>query len=100
MSKWLEEREDGSLAFFIDGDLQFDSRDERIYHEAIALPALALALKNKPSLGAQSSLEAQTSLGRGRPAASGNKARERCIIGGGRWIERPRTPQISRSRTC
>src|SRR5262249_16624541 len=26
-----------------DGDLQFDSRDEQIYHEALALPALALA---------------------------------------------------------
>lgn len=35
--------EDGSVALFVDGDLQFDSRDERIYHECLALPALALA---------------------------------------------------------
>lgn len=43
MSIDLERREDGSLALFIDSDLQFDSRDERIYHECLALPALALA---------------------------------------------------------
>lgn len=30
-------------ALYIDGDLQFDSRDERTYHECLALPALALA---------------------------------------------------------
>ena len=33
----------GSLAFYIDGGLQFDTRDEAIYHEALALPAAALA---------------------------------------------------------
>lgn len=43
MSVLLERRNDGTLAFFIDGDLQFDSRDEHIYHECLALPALALA---------------------------------------------------------
>jgi spermidine synthase len=43
MSILLEHRDDGSLACFLDGDLQFDSRDERIYHEALALPALAIA---------------------------------------------------------
>jgi spermidine synthase len=39
----IEQREDGSVRLFIRGDLQFDSRDERIYHESLALPALALA---------------------------------------------------------
>ncbi len=39
----LDERPDASLAVYIDGDLQFDSRDEGIYHEMLALPALALA---------------------------------------------------------
>lgn len=43
MSVLLERRGDGTLAFFIDGDLQFDSRDEHIYHECLALPAVALA---------------------------------------------------------
>ncbi len=42
MSILVDKRNDGSMAFFLDGDLQFDSRDERIYHEALALPALAL----------------------------------------------------------
>jgi len=40
----LEVREvPGGRAFYIDGSLQFDSRDEAVYHEALALPALALA---------------------------------------------------------
>ncbi len=43
MANSLERRADGSIALFIDGDLQFDSNDERIYHEGLALPALALA---------------------------------------------------------
>src|SRR5258708_24506190 len=42
MAFWLERRADGSCALLIDGDLQFDSRDERLYHEALVLPALAL----------------------------------------------------------
>lgn len=41
----IDRRSDQSIAFYIDGDLQFDSRDERIYHECLALPALALAEK-------------------------------------------------------
>src|SRR5919202_6435197 len=45
MTILLDQRNDGSLALFIDGDLQFDSRDERIYHEALALPALAVAAR-------------------------------------------------------
>ena len=36
-------RHDESLAFYIDGSLQFDTRDEGIYHESLALPAAALA---------------------------------------------------------
>lgn len=47
MSIHLEHRDDGSLSFFINGDLQFDSRDERIYHECLALPPLALAERRK-----------------------------------------------------
>ncbi|GAB4208620.1 MAG: hypothetical protein OHK0022_38420 [Roseiflexaceae bacterium] len=45
MTILLDPRDDGSLALFIDGDLQFDSRDEAIYHEALALPALALVAR-------------------------------------------------------
>ncbi len=43
MSLYVEERKDGSYAFFMEGDLQFDSRDEAIYHESMALPALSLS---------------------------------------------------------
>jgi spermidine synthase len=43
MSILLDPKDDGSLAFFLDGDLQFDSRDERNYHECLALPAQAIA---------------------------------------------------------
>jgi spermidine synthase len=43
MSILLDRRADGSVALYIEGDLQFDSRDEAAYHEALALPALALA---------------------------------------------------------
>jgi spermidine synthase len=43
MASHLESKSDGSLALFINGDLQFDSADERIYHECLALPALAIA---------------------------------------------------------
>src|SRR5208337_4004694 len=44
MSIFLNLRSDGSMALFIDGDLQFDERDEKIYHEGLALPALQLAI--------------------------------------------------------
>ncbi len=43
MSSSLEPGEDGSIALYIDNDLQFDSKDEHIYHEGLVLPALALA---------------------------------------------------------
>ena len=45
MSIFLNFHRDGSMALFIDGDLQFDQRDEKIYHEGLALPALHLASK-------------------------------------------------------
>jgi spermidine synthase len=45
MAASLERRDGDRVALFINGDLQFDSTDERIYHEALALPALALAAK-------------------------------------------------------
>ncbi|MFA6556547.1 MAG: hypothetical protein WCT03_08975, partial [Candidatus Obscuribacterales bacterium] len=45
MSTFLNRRPDGSLALFIDGDLQFDEHDERIYHGGLAGPALKLAEK-------------------------------------------------------
>lgn len=44
----LDQRSDQSLAVYIDGDLQFDSRDEGVYHELLALPALALAQARRP----------------------------------------------------
>ncbi|HEY1014212.1 MAG TPA: hypothetical protein VGE07_15980 [Herpetosiphonaceae bacterium] len=47
MTLLIDERADGSLAVYIDGDLQFDSRDEGIYHEALGLPALALAQRRR-----------------------------------------------------
>ncbi|HEY9758250.1 MAG TPA: hypothetical protein V6C97_24000 [Oculatellaceae cyanobacterium] len=40
----IEQREDGSIRLLIKGDLQFDSHDEIVYHEALALPALSAAL--------------------------------------------------------
>jgi spermidine synthase len=47
MTNSIEDRADGSIALFIDGDLQFDSRDEAIYHEGLVLPALAVTLSRK-----------------------------------------------------
>lgn len=45
MSGSLERTQDGSLVLSINGDLQFHSADERIYHEGLVLPALAVANK-------------------------------------------------------
>ncbi len=39
----IDERAGGDYAFYIDGDLQFDTSDEALYHEALVLPALCLA---------------------------------------------------------
>jgi spermidine synthase len=44
MAILLDPLPDG-LRLSIDGDLQFDSRDERIYHESLILPGLALAAR-------------------------------------------------------
>src|SRR5579871_784011 len=45
MANLLEYRNDGSVALFINGDLQFDSTDELIYHESLTAPALSIASK-------------------------------------------------------
>lgn len=42
MSYLFEKPADGSLILTMDGNLQFDSRDERIYHECLIGPAMAL----------------------------------------------------------
>jgi spermidine synthase len=44
LDAFIEQKDDGALRLHINNDLQFDSRDERIYHEALALPALSAAL--------------------------------------------------------
>ena len=49
MSLYLEERDDESFALYLDGDLQFDTRDEALYHESLALPALTLAHRARPA---------------------------------------------------
>ncbi|MCW3100404.1 MAG: Spermidine synthase [Chthonomonadaceae bacterium] len=48
MNLYCDERSDGSFALYLDGDLQFDSRDEALYHESLALPALSLAHRTRP----------------------------------------------------
>ena len=50
MNIYHHRRTDSSLALYIDGNLQFDSRDEAIYHESLALPALCLARTPKKVL--------------------------------------------------
>ena len=47
MANLLEHKDDGSIALFINGDLQFDSKDEHIYHESLTLPALSIAATRK-----------------------------------------------------
>ncbi len=47
MSIYVDRRVDGSLSLYIDGDLQLDTRDERLYHEALVLPALAIATRRR-----------------------------------------------------
>ncbi|MBX9687548.1 MAG: hypothetical protein K2X27_12650, partial [Candidatus Obscuribacterales bacterium] len=49
MAVSLEKKADGSVSLFIDGDLQFDSRDEHIYHEALVSPALLAVMARKGS---------------------------------------------------
>ena len=42
------ERHDDGLAFYINGDLQFDTADEALYHEYLVVPAVTLAQKRFP----------------------------------------------------
>ncbi|MCC6626697.1 MAG: hypothetical protein IT340_04755 [Chloroflexi bacterium] len=43
MAILVDRRDDGTLAVYYDGDLQFDSRDEAVYHTALTRPALTVA---------------------------------------------------------
>lgn len=47
ISLFIEQHEHG-LAFYINGDLQFHSADEAIYHEYLVIPAVALAIQRFP----------------------------------------------------
>ncbi|MBD1897093.1 spermine synthase [Coleofasciculus sp. FACHB-129] len=46
-SLFIEQHNNG-LAFYINGDLQFDTADEAIYHEYLVIPSVALAVKRFP----------------------------------------------------
>lgn len=46
-SLFIEHHPNG-LAFYINGDLQFDTVDEAIYHEYLVMPAIALAVQRFP----------------------------------------------------
>jgi spermidine synthase len=48
MSLLFNTRKDGSSVLFIDGDLQFDTRDEAVYHESLVFPALSVLQKRRP----------------------------------------------------
>ena len=50
MNIYLHHGESNSRSLYIDGNLQFDSRDEAIYHESLALPALCLSNQPKQVL--------------------------------------------------
>jgi spermidine synthase len=47
-SLFIEHHANG-LAFYINGDLQFDTADEAIYHEYLVIPAIALAADRFPT---------------------------------------------------
>ncbi|BBC24601.1 spermine synthase [Pseudanabaena sp. ABRG5-3] len=47
-SLFVEQHTDG-IAFYINGELQFHSADEAIYHEYLTIPAIALAAKRFPN---------------------------------------------------
>jgi len=47
-SLFVEQHADGT-AFYINGELQFHSADEAIYHEYLTIPAIALAAKRFPN---------------------------------------------------
>lgn len=42
------EQHDNGIAFYIDGDLQFDIADEALYHEYLVVPAITLAIQRFP----------------------------------------------------
>lgn len=46
-SLFVENHDDG-IGFYINGDLQFDSADEAIYHEHLVIPAIAVAMQRFP----------------------------------------------------
>lgn len=46
-SLFIEHHTNG-LAFYINGDLQFDTADEALYHEYLVIPTVALAVKRFP----------------------------------------------------
>jgi hypothetical protein len=43
-SLFIEHHTNG-LAFYLNGDLQFDTADESLYHEYLVIPAVALAVQ-------------------------------------------------------
>ena len=45
MSHVFLDARDGHLALYLNGDLQFDGRDERLYHEPLGLVPTALAAR-------------------------------------------------------
>ncbi|AFZ15092.1 Spermine synthase [Crinalium epipsammum PCC 9333] len=47
-SLFIEQHING-IAFYINGDLQFDTADEAIYHEYLVIPALTLAIERFPN---------------------------------------------------
>lgn len=42
------EQHDNGIAFYINGDLQFDTADEALYHEYLVIPAITLAVQRFP----------------------------------------------------
>jgi spermidine synthase len=44
----LIETDDRGIGFYLNGDLQFHSHDEAIYHEHLVMPAIALAQQRQP----------------------------------------------------
>jgi spermidine synthase len=43
------ERHEAGIAFYINGNLQFDTADEALYHEYLVVPAIALAIQRFPN---------------------------------------------------
>lgn len=44
------EQHDHGIAFYLNGDLQFDTADEALYHEYLVIPAIALAAVRFPQI--------------------------------------------------